>query len=211
MLRPSGWRACLELVGWMRRQRIMLVQTFFIECNIVGPWLARLAGVPVVIGSRRNLNEWMGPAIRQIQRLANLSADCIVANSQIAAQSIQGAERVPQRKLHVAYNGIDLAKFSNLNQLRAHGRRMLGLAEYEVLVGNISCMRGVKGIPAICGCGPDRDRHGPADAICGGGRRRGICSGGGTDSALRAGGSDPSGGPAGGCFALSGGNGHWRA
>jgi glycosyltransferase involved in cell wall biosynthesis len=130
----------------MRRQRIMLVQTFFIECNILGPWLARLAGVPVVIGSRRNLNEWMGPAIRQIQRLANLSADCILANSKIAAQSIQGAERVPQRKLHIAYNGIDLAKFSRLHQLREQARQMMGVAEDEILVGNVSCMRKVKGI-----------------------------------------------------------------
>lgn len=146
LLRPSGWRACLQLVRWMRRQRIMLVQTFFIECNILGPWLARLAGVPVVIGSRRNLNEWMGPAIRQIQRLANLSADCILANSKIAAQSIQGAERVPQRKLHIAYNGIDLAKFSRLHQLREQARQMMGVAEDEILVGNVSCMRKVKGI-----------------------------------------------------------------
>ncbi len=147
LLRPSGWRACLELVRWMRRQRIMLVQTFFIECNILGPWLARLAGVPVVIGSRRNLNEWMGPAIRQIQKLANLFTDCVVANSLVVAEMTAASERVPQRKLHVAYNGIDLAKFSKLDRLRDQARRMLGIAEDEILVGNISCMREVKGIP----------------------------------------------------------------
>ena len=37
LLRPSGWRACRELVRWMRRERIALVQTFFVECNIYGP------------------------------------------------------------------------------------------------------------------------------------------------------------------------------
>ena len=41
-------------------ERISLVQTFFVECNIFGPWLARLAGVPVIVGSRRNLNQWHG-------------------------------------------------------------------------------------------------------------------------------------------------------
>lgn len=147
LLRPSAWSACRKLVRWMRSERIVLVQTFFVECNILGPWLARMSGVPVVIGSRRNLNEWMGLATRQIQRLANVSADCILANSMIAAATIQISERVPQRKLQVAYNGIDLAKFSQLDRLRTQARQMLGVGEDEILVGNISCMRPVKGIP----------------------------------------------------------------
>ncbi len=150
--RPSGWRACLKLVGWMRRERITVVQTFFIESNILGPWLARLAGVPVVISSRRNLNQWhnrtrwMGPLIHKTQRLSNVSTDCIVANSRVAAESTQKLERIPQHKLQVAYNGIDLAKFSGLQQGRHRARQLLGIAEDEILVGNISCMRLAKGI-----------------------------------------------------------------
>ncbi len=153
LLRPSGWRACRELVRWMRRERIALVQTFFVECNIYGPLLARLAGVPVVIGSRRNLNQWhgrsawMAPGILLLQRLTNISADCVVANSLVVAEATVKTEGLPQRKLHVAYNGIDLAKFSRLDQLRAQARQMLGVAEDEILVGNISCFREVKGIP----------------------------------------------------------------
>ncbi len=147
LLRPSGWRACLDLVRWMRRQRITLVQTFFLECNIVGPWLARLAGVPVVIGSRRNLNQWMGPVIRQIQRLANLFTDCIVANSKVTAESVLDVERLPRRKIRIAYNGIDAVRFAGLDCDRVVARRQLEIADDELLVGNISCFRAVKGIP----------------------------------------------------------------
>ncbi len=146
LLRPSGWGNCLGLVRWMRREQIDLVQTFFIECNIVGPWLARWAGVPVVIGSRRNLNDWMGPWTRMIQRMANLSTDCIVANSQIAADAMVSTERVPPHKMRVAYNGIDLKKFSALDQQRSRARQTLGIADNEILIGNISCMRPVKGL-----------------------------------------------------------------
>ena len=91
------------------------------------PLLARLAGVPVVIGSRRNLNQWhgrsawMAPGILLLQRLTNISADCVVANSLVVAEATVKTEGVPQRKLHVAYNGIDLAKFSRLDQLRDSG------------------------------------------------------------------------------------------
>ncbi|MGO8719735.1 MAG: glycosyltransferase [Acidobacteriaceae bacterium] len=152
LLRPSGWRACWELVRWMRRERIALVQTFFVECNIFGPWLCRLAGVPVVIGSRRNLSQWhgraawMAPGILMLQRLTNFSADCVIANSLVVAEATVRKEGLPQRKLHVAYNGIDLAKFSRLDELRNQARQMLGVAEDEILVGNISGFREVKGI-----------------------------------------------------------------
>ena len=153
LLRPSGWRACRRLVRWMRRERIALVQTFFVECNIFGPWLARLAGVRVVIGSRRNLKPWhdrptwMEPALRMVQQLANMQVDCVAANSLVVAELMFKTERVPQQKLHVVYNGIDLAKFSQLDQLRTQARQMLGVGDDEILVGNISCMREVKGIP----------------------------------------------------------------
>ncbi len=146
LFRPSTWRACLDLIRWMRRERITLVQTFFIECNILGPWLARLAGVPVVIGSRRNLSDWMGPTVRQIQRLANLSTDCIVANSEVAATYVRDVERVPRHKVRIAYNGIDAARFTGPHRQGPAIRRQLGVADDELLIGNISCLRPIKGL-----------------------------------------------------------------
>jgi glycosyltransferase involved in cell wall biosynthesis len=129
------------------------VQTFFVECNICGPWLGRLAGVPVIVGSRRNLNQWQGrpawvePWMLMLQRLTNRSADCVIANSLVVAEETFKTERLPHRKLHVAYNGIDLAKFSRLDELREQARQMLGIGQDEIVVGNISCFRKVKGIP----------------------------------------------------------------
>ena len=153
LLNPTGWSAGAKLVGWMRRERISLVQTFFVECNVFGPWLGRLAGVPVIVGSRRNLNQWHGwpkwmePWMLRLQRLTNRSADCVIANSLVVAEETFKTERVPQRKLHVAYNGIDLVKFSRLDELREQARQMLGVGQDEIVVGNISCFREVKGIP----------------------------------------------------------------
>lgn len=153
LLHPSGWRACAKLVQWMRREQISLVQTFFVECNVFGPWLSRLAGVQVIVGSRRNLNQWHGRSawvelwMLMLQRLTNVSADCVIANSLVVAEETFKTERLPHRKLHVAYNGIDLAKFSRLDQLREQARQMLGIAADEIVVGNISCFREVKGIP----------------------------------------------------------------
>lgn len=82
-----------------------------------------------------------------LQRLTNRSADCVIANSLVVAEETFKTERVPQRKLHVAYNGIDLVKFSRLDELREQARQMLGVGQDEIVVGNISCFREVKGIP----------------------------------------------------------------
>lgn len=147
LFRPSGWRGCWSLIRWMRRERISLVQTFFVECNVLGPWMARLAGVPVVIGSRRNLDQWMSRALAPIQELANRSTDCLVANSQEVAATMIRERGVPPAKMRVAYNGIDLQRFSALDQQRAAFRRSLGLTPHDILVGNISTMRHVKGMP----------------------------------------------------------------
>ncbi|MEO6829088.1 MAG: glycosyltransferase, partial [Acidobacteriaceae bacterium] len=134
---------------WMRREHIALVQTFFVECNIVGPWLARLAGVPVVVGSRRNLNEWhvrANPWVSRLQKLSNRSADYILGNSEVVADAMVVTEGLQRQKMRVAYNGIDLRKFAGLGKKRARARQMLGIADDEILVGNISCMRRVKGV-----------------------------------------------------------------
>lgn len=82
-----------------------------------------------------------------LQRLTNRSADCVIANSLVVAEETFKTERVPQRKLHVAYNGIDLVKFSRLDELREQARQMLGIGQDEIVVGNISCFRVVKGLP----------------------------------------------------------------
>jgi len=152
LFRISGWLGFAKLVRWMRKEQIALVQTFFAESNIFGPWLARRAGVPVVISSRRNLNQWQDrpdwirSAMLQLQRWANSSTDCIVGNSQMVVDEMSRIEHVSRNKMRVAYNGIDLNLFAGLDRKRAGARRMLGIADDEILVGNISCMRPVKGL-----------------------------------------------------------------
>lgn len=152
LFRPSGWRGCWSLVRWMRQQKIALVQTFFVESNIVGPWLARMAGVPVVIGTRRNLDQgerrvgWRRPAIHFLERMAGRSMDCMAVNSDRVSDKVVATRIIPLRKVRVEYNGIDLASFSDLDLRRDHTRRALGVGENELLIGNVSGLRPVKGL-----------------------------------------------------------------
>ena len=94
-----------------------------------------------------------GSVILQLQRLTNMSADCVIANSLVVAEETFKLEKLPQRKMHVAYNGIDLAKFSRLNELRAQARQMLGVGPDEILVGQHFLLPGGEGHSSVCGCG----------------------------------------------------------
>lgn len=142
---PSGWRGCYKLVRRMRRERVDLLQTFFVESNIVGPWLARLAGVPVVVGTQRNLDPGKS-LVRWARRWTSQWVDRVIVNSQGVWDMMVATRGVASYKLRVAYNGIDLTEFSGLPSLRTEMRRSLGIEENEILVGNVSVMRPIKGL-----------------------------------------------------------------
>ncbi|MEO6803931.1 MAG: glycosyltransferase [Granulicella sp.] len=140
---------CLRAVRWMRQQKFDAMQTIFPESNLVGPWLAKLAGIPVVLGTRRNLSpeitsSFHFPAL--LRRLTNYLTAGILVNSEAVLRRTHSIERAPFRKLFVIHNGIDLQKISPPPELRAQMRRELGLSDDDLLVGNLSGLRPIKGI-----------------------------------------------------------------
>ncbi len=138
-----------RLLRWMRRGRFHILQTFFSDANLIGPVLARLAGISVVVTTRRNLNPVPmnnSRATPVLRWLANRLTDHVLANSQAVVERVIEMERVPRERLAVVYNGVDI------EQLRApHGagldlRHRLGLGSGDLLIGNVSGLRKVKGI-----------------------------------------------------------------
>ncbi|HYM25705.1 MAG TPA: glycosyltransferase, partial [Vicinamibacterales bacterium] len=95
---------------WCRANRLALVQTTEMPSNIFALPGAALAGVPVRIGSRRELNPGKSTAELALQRAAYACAHTIVANSEAAASRLR-SERVPRRKIAVIPNGLSLDQF----------------------------------------------------------------------------------------------------
>lgn len=147
--RPDGWAALLELVRWMRRQRFDILQTFFVESNLLGPWLGRLARIPVVLGSRRNMNYWMSGRTALFQSFSNKLATRLVANCEAVKKVIAQTERTSLGKIDVIYNGVDLSAFTADAAERERVRRKFGITEAQVLVGSISTLRPIKGVTTL--------------------------------------------------------------
>jgi glycosyltransferase involved in cell wall biosynthesis len=90
---------------WCRTNRIAVVHTTEINSNIFGLPAAALAGVPVRIGNRRELNPGKRGVHIAMQRAAYACAHTVVANSRAARDRLL-AERVPPQKIAVVANGL---------------------------------------------------------------------------------------------------------
>jgi len=104
---PDTLRHLWAFAQWCRAQKIAIVHTTELYSNIFGLPGAALAGVPVRIGNRREINPDKSAAQILMQRAAYGVAHKIVANSRAAADRLL-FERVPSRKVSVIPNGLDV-------------------------------------------------------------------------------------------------------
>jgi glycosyltransferase involved in cell wall biosynthesis len=94
-----------RLVRFLRRTGIEVAQSFDFYTNLMLIPAARLAGVPVVIASQRQLGDLLTPMKRRIQNLVFRLADCVVCNSSAAADQL-ARDGVSNTKLAVISNGL---------------------------------------------------------------------------------------------------------
>jgi glycosyltransferase involved in cell wall biosynthesis len=110
--RPSAALQLLAFARWCRTIDAQIVHTCELYANIFGLPGAKLAGVPVRIGNRRELRtpdkthaHFAG------QRLAYRAAHAVVANSSAAADQLR-REGVPAQRIRTIPNGVDCTIFS---------------------------------------------------------------------------------------------------
>lgn len=145
--------ALAELVSVFRRLRPDIVHTHNPKPGIYGRLAARLTGVPVVVNTVHGLYALPGdplPKRAAVYGLERLAASCS------DAELLQNEEdlpvlrrlRVPEARLHLLGNGIDLDRFdpgtvgsATREQLRAE----LGIGPGEVLIGAVGRLVEEKG------------------------------------------------------------------
>ena len=109
---PSALGQMLAFGGWCRSIGASLVHACDLYANIFALPAAMLAGVPVRIGNRREI--LTGDKSRgqlAAQRWAYRTAHAVVANSS-AARAQLAVEGVPEERLRLIPNGLDLSRFT---------------------------------------------------------------------------------------------------
>jgi glycosyltransferase involved in cell wall biosynthesis len=108
-----GWRsirARIRLARHLRSKHIQIAHAFDFYTNLSLIPAARLARVPVVIGSQRQLGDLLTPAQFRVQSVAFRFCDAVVCNSQAAAEPLVAAG-ISRDKLCVIGNAMPAEAF----------------------------------------------------------------------------------------------------
>jgi L-malate glycosyltransferase len=96
-------------LGWLvLRNRYSVVHCHLYASNWIGKPIARLAGVPAIIGHDQcnDLLRVRSGLVRFIDRCANRCADAIIAVAESIKEFLIKREQIPAAKIHVIPNGV---------------------------------------------------------------------------------------------------------
>ncbi|MGC2196815.1 MAG: glycosyltransferase [Terriglobales bacterium] len=151
---PGGLYQLARLVAYLRRGKFDVVHTHDLWSNLMGVPAARLARVPVIISSRRDLAhfDWyQGRKRRWLRRIQNLSS-VVLANATPVRDALISDDGFAPEKLRVIHNGVDTARFQSGKRDRARLFPGTDDAKLVVLVGNMHS--DVKGHPWLIAAAP---------------------------------------------------------
>lgn len=133
-----------------RRTQIMHSYNFY--ANVFSIPAARLARVPCVMASVRDLGVYMTPAQCRVQRWACGLADLVLVNAE-AIRTWLLDQGLPARKLRVIHNGVDVGKFRLAIEDHAL-RKELGIPQAAPLIVMIARLHPKKGTEYLLRAAP---------------------------------------------------------
>lgn len=126
------------------RSRYAMLHAFLFDSVVLTCFLAKLSGVPIIISSRRNYDDWMRGRHIFTQRLANFFTDKVTVNARKIKEFIMEKEKLNEQKIAVIYNGIDVDFFHP--GISENGlRQKFGIQDNTPLVGTIASFKISKG------------------------------------------------------------------
>lgn len=151
---PTGFYEMLRLAGYLRRERFDVMHAHDLWSNLMGVPAARLARVPAIISSQRDLShfDWYrgikGKILRRIQRMSTV----LLANATPIRDALITEDGFPSTKLVVIHNGVDTTRFQRgkRDRVRLVGDSVAG--KLVALVGNMHS--DVKGHPWLIEAAP---------------------------------------------------------
>jgi glycosyltransferase involved in cell wall biosynthesis len=150
----GGVYQLFRLTAFLRRGRFHVFHSHDLWSNLMGVPAARMARVPAIISSRRDLGhlDWYETGrrvwLRRIQNLSNV----VLANANPIRESLIADDGFAPEKVRVIHNGVDVDRFSRVTDQReklfpgSTGKKLI------VLVGNMHS--DIKGHPWLIAAAP---------------------------------------------------------
>jgi glycosyltransferase involved in cell wall biosynthesis len=128
----------LRVARLMRQLRIHVVHGYLFDAEIAGRLAARLAKVPVIVGSERNADYRRPWLHARLLRWTGRWLDALIANSSAGKRFDVRTLSIPVDRIHVIHNGVDTARFRPEDS--ASARQRLGLPASRPVVGMVASL-----------------------------------------------------------------------
>jgi glycosyltransferase involved in cell wall biosynthesis len=140
---PNLTGCFLHIYRLCRRERYDIVHTWLFYANVIGAAAARLAGVPRIIASVRNMSLWKRawynrPWFRIADALGSRAADIVTVNSPALVEDHSRWAWYPAARIQVVPNGLSPDTLVPMRDAdRARVRREFGWADDALVVGTV--------------------------------------------------------------------------
>jgi glycosyltransferase involved in cell wall biosynthesis len=140
----GGLAALWRLWRFIRHERPAIVHGVLFWAYVMGTFAARLAGVPVIIASRRSLGLFKAekPHYLFVERLADRMTDLFIANSEAVRGDTLQRERLEGSRVIVIHNGVDLSRFDGRVDGRLVSSLQLSSSPRAIVVSNFIHYKG---------------------------------------------------------------------
>jgi len=134
-----------SLARGLREFRPHLVQTFFRDGTLFGTSAAKLAGVPCVVQSVRNLGYWMNWIDRVLQPFVQSMSTALHCNSRTIYGRLRRSPGSKLPAIDILPNFLDPKRFSPASQTeRSALRKQLGIPEGQPVIVSVANMTPIK-------------------------------------------------------------------
>ena len=132
-----------QLGRYIRRHNVQLVHSFDAPLTIYGMPVTKYFTTAKAVSSQRGHRD-LTPEVHRLLRWTDHLVDGIVVNCQYLRGHLIDDEHVPERLIHVCYNGIDLEQFH-----WALSPRPASLPEDALVIGVVCALRPEKGLTTL--------------------------------------------------------------
>jgi L-malate glycosyltransferase len=147
--RIYGFKALIEavkLIYFIKKEKVKIVVTYHESSDFWGGIISKIAGVPVIISSRRDMGYRLRKRHIFMYGFVNEVFDRIITVSDAVKKSIFKIENALWSRLYTVYNGVDLDKFEKPTDTQIEQmKNLLGIAAGRQVVGIIAALRPIKG------------------------------------------------------------------
>ncbi len=150
-LKTEGWRPAtsLRIFRWLRRTQPGILHTYLFGFHFFAGLPARVAKVPLILSSRRDVEYGQRKRDQLIERAGNFFVDRVVCCAKAAERwALEKEKGISPEKLITLYNGIDHGRFQP-QTVSSEVRRKLGIPGEAPVIGTVGNLSYKKGLPYL--------------------------------------------------------------